>query len=67
MKVEELLAMLQEKGLDDNAIKELLKDALGTLDEDFKEHDMKEEGEKSEEEVAADEKAEASKYLGVAL
>lgn len=67
MKVEELLAMLQEKGLDDNAIKELLKDALGTLDEDFREHDMKEEGEKSEEEVAADEKAEASKYLGVAL
>lgn len=43
MSVEELLAMLQEKGLDDDTIKGLLKDAMDALNHDFEEHDEKEE------------------------
>ncbi len=54
MSREELLQMLQEKGLDDNAIKALLKD---TLDADFADHDEKEDAEADE----------AGKLLGVDL
>ena len=61
MSREELLQMLQEKGLDDNAIKALLEETLNTLNKDFADHDAKEE---MDEEA---EKAEASKYLGVNL
>ena len=39
---EELLAMLQEKGMDDNAIKALLEETLSTLGRDFEEHAEKE-------------------------
>lgn len=60
MQVEELLAMLQEKGLDDNAIRALLSDALGAIDKDFAEHDEKE----GEEEA---ERKEAGELLGVSL
>lgn len=59
MSREELLAMLQEKGLSDDDIKALLKDTLDTLDHDFEEHDEKEEAE-------ADAEA-AGKLLGVEL
>ncbi len=59
---EELLQMLQEKGLDDNAIKALLEETLNTLNADFAEHDKK-----VQEEQEMAEKAEASKYLGVNL
>lgn len=59
MSKEELLQMLQEKGLDDDAIKALLKDTLDTLDADFVEHD-----EEVDEKVEADE---AGKLLGVDL
>lgn len=62
MSREELLQMLQEKGLDDNAIKALLEETLNTLNKDFADHDAKEE--EMDEEA---EKAEASKYLGVNL
>ena len=55
MSVEELLQMLQEKGLDDDTIKGLLKDALDALDHDDMEHDEK-----------ADAEA-ASELLGVEL
>lgn len=64
MSREELLQMLQEKGLDDNAIKALLEETLATLGKDFEEHEEKEE---SAEEAEAAERAEASKYLGVNL
>lgn len=60
MKVEELLQMLQEKGMDDNSIRALLSEAIGALDKDFKEHDEKED-------EMDDEKAEASRLLGVQL
>lgn len=59
MSVEELLAMLQEKGLDDDAIKGLLHDALGTLEKDFEEH--------NEEEMADEDAEAAGKLLGVEL
>ncbi len=59
MSKEELLQMLQEKGLDDDAIKALLKDTLDTLDADFVEHD-----EEVDEKAEADE---AGKLLGVDL
>lgn len=61
MTVEELLAMLQEKGLNDDQIKGLLKDAMDALGHDFEEHDEKEEGAEDAE------RAEASKLLGVSL
>lgn len=61
MKVEELLQMLQEKGLDDDQIRGLLKDAMDALDKDFNEHDEKVEGAEDAE------RAEASKLLGVNL
>lgn len=60
MTVEELLAMLQEKGLNDDQIKGLLKDAMDALGHDFEEHDEKEGAEDAE-------RAEASKLLGVSL
>jgi hypothetical protein len=41
MSVEELLQMLQEKGMDDNAISELLDAALKTIHGDDVEHDEK--------------------------
>ena len=55
---EELLQLLQERGLSDDEIKSLLKETLDTLDKDFYDHDKKEE--KSDEEKAA-------KLLGVEL
>ena len=61
MSKEELLAMLQEKGLDDDAIKALLKDVLDTLDKDFEEHDEKEEM------AEDDEEKKAAELLGVDL
>lgn len=62
MKTEELLQMLQEKGMDDNAIKALLEETLGTLNKDFADAEKKQ-----QEEQEAAEKEEASKYLGVNL
>lgn len=59
MSTEELLAMLQEKGMDDDTIKGLLKDCLDALGKDFEEHDEK------EEEKADDDAAAAGKLLGV--
>ena len=64
MKVEELLQLLQEKGLDDDQIKGLLKDAMDALNVGFEEHDEKEKGEEEAEDA---EKAEASRLLGVDL
>lgn len=61
MQVEELLAMLQEKGLDDDQIKGLLKDAMDALNKDFEEHDEKEEG------MEDAEREEAGRLLGVSL
>lgn len=49
---EELLSLLQEKGLSDDEIKALLQETLDTLDKDFYDADEKE-------------KEEASKLLGV--
>lgn len=46
MTKEELLQLLQEKGLSDDEIKELLKGVLGALDNDFEEHDEKKEAER---------------------
>lgn len=43
MSVEELLAMLQEKGMDDNAISALLDEAMKAIHYDDVEHDEKEE------------------------
>ena len=63
MSRDELLAMLQEKGMDDDAIKALLKEVMDTLDHQFEEHD-----EKQEEQEAADEDKDAeaaAKLLGV--
>ena len=64
MSREELLQMLQEKGMDDNAIKALLEETLNTLGKDFEDHAEKEGEEEANEEA---ERAEASKYLGVNL
>lgn len=61
MQVEELLALLQEKGLDDDQIKGLLKDAMDALNKDFEEHDEKEEG------MEDAEREEAGRLLGVSL
>lgn len=63
MQVEELLKMLQDKGMDDNAIRALLSEALSTIDNDDKEHDEK----VGEKDAEAAERAEASKLLGVSL
>lgn len=60
MQVEELLAMLQEKGMDDNAIRALLSEAISTIDKDDVEHEEKEGKEDAE-------RAEAGKLLGVSL
>lgn len=62
MSREELLQMLQEKGMNDNAIKALLEETINTLNKDFADADEKARAEKE-----AAEKAEASKYLGVNL
>lgn len=62
MSREELLAMLQEKGLNDDDIKALLKDTLDTLDKDFYDHDKDEEMKDEEAE-----KEDAGKLLGVEL
>ena len=65
MSRDELLQMLQEKGMDDDAIKALLKDVLDTLDHQFEEHDDKEE---EKEEMAEDEEEKkAAELLGVDL
>lgn len=50
MSREELLALLQDKGLSDDDIKALLKDTIDTLDKDFYDHDKKEEEQKEENE-----------------
>lgn len=42
MSKEELLQMLQERGLSDDEIKALLEETLNTLGNDFEEHDEKE-------------------------
>lgn len=52
MKVEELLSLLQERGLSDDEIKALLHETLDALEKDFEEHDEAEQ---------------ASKLLGVDL
>lgn len=65
MSVEELLKMLRDGGLDDMAIKDLLSDALASLEgpaEEDKEKEMHEEEGKLDEERAA-----AGKLLGVTL
>ena len=60
MSVEELLKMLQDGGMDDDAIKALLEEALNTLNKDFAEHD--EEMAEDEEDAKA-----AGELLGVDL
>lgn len=60
MQVEELLQMLQEKGMDDNAIRALLSEAISTIDKDDVEHEEKEGEEDAE-------RAEAGRLLGVTL
>ena len=60
MSKEELLQMLQEKGMDDDAIKALLEEVLGTLNKDFEEHDEEQADE-------AAEAKEAGELLGVEL
>lgn len=54
---EELLQLLQEKGLSDDEIKALLKETLDTLDKDFFDADKKEDEEKDK----------AAELLGVEL
>ena len=46
---EELLQLLQEKGLSDDEIKALLKDTLDTLDKDFADADEKADRDKAAE------------------
>ena len=58
---EELLQLLQDKGLSDDEIKALLKETLGTLDKDFYDADKK------EEEDGDEEKKKAADLLGVEL
>lgn len=58
MNPEELLKTLRDGGLDDDAIKKLLGDTLGMLDQAYAEHDAKDE---------ADERKQAGELLGVAL
>jgi len=62
MKKEDLLKLLRDGGLDDEAIKELLKGVLSELGEE-----LKDEGKAREEEKFAedDEKRQASKLFGV--
>ena len=63
MGVEELLKMLQDGGMDDDAIKKLLEDTLHTLDKDFYDADKKEEEAEDEDK----EREAAGKLLGVTL
>ena len=58
MNPEELLKTLRDGGLDDDAIKKLLGDTLGMLDEAYANHDKEDE---------ADERKQAGELLGVAL
>ena len=62
MSRDELMKMLEEKGMDDDAIKALLKEVLDTLDHEFEEHDEKQE-------MAAEDEEEkkAAELLGVDL
>ena len=53
---EELLQVLQEKGLSDDEIRALLEETLETLGKDFEDHDDK---------IEEDEKEQAKKLLGV--
>ena len=65
MSVEELLKMLRDNGLEEDAIKDLLSDALASLkgpEEEDKERDLHEEEGKVDEE-----REEASRMLGVSL
>lgn len=48
MSVEELLQVLQEKGLSDDEIKALLEETLNTLNKDFEDADKKEREQASE-------------------
>lgn len=61
MKTEELLQLLQERGLSDDEIKSLLQETLNTLDKDFYDHDKKEEMKED------GEKDKAEELLGVKL
>ena len=63
MKVEELLAMLQEKGMSDDDIQALLGEAMKALAGDDAEHDEK----VDEAEAEKAEKERASELLGVNL
>jgi hypothetical protein len=58
MKPEDLLKILKDNGMDDKAIKELLKGVLDSFDESLGEE---------EKEVKDHEKEEAAKLLGVTL
>lgn len=58
MNPEELLKTLRDGGLDDDAIKKLLGDTLGMLDEAYADHDAEDE---------ADERKQAGELLGVTL
>ena len=58
MKPEDLVKLLKDGGLDEEAIKKLLKDVLASLDESLGEE---------EHEVKEHEKEEAGKLLGVTL
>lgn len=55
---EELLQLLQERGLTDDEIKALLHETLETLEKDFADHDEK---------VEDEEQKKASELLGVEL
>ena len=62
MSRDELLKMLEDHGMDDDAIKALLKEALDSLDHEFEEHDEKEAEKREEEDAKA-----AGELLGVEL
>ena len=62
MSRDELMQMLQEKGMDDDAIKALLKEVLDSLDHEFEEHD-----EKEDEAAEDEEEKKAAELLGVDL
>lgn len=61
MKVEELLKMLRDAQMDDEAIKALLSEAMASLE------GAAEETPAAEEKPEEDERAQAGRYLGVTL
>ena len=62
MKVEDLLKQLRDGGLDDEAIKALLSEAIASLEGAAEDEDKK-----MKEEAEAEERKEASEILGVSL